>query len=227
MKMLGAIGFLSKIPVRVNIEPSKVVGDFPIVGYLSGGLYILIFYLFGRSWPVTVIGIFVNYMFFNSFHFDGLLDTADAFLSQKDRSKKLEIMKMGNSGPMAVLTGVLYMLIFAFVLEKSSFMTILAASVFGRYAMVIVAYTSKPARNEGLGTSIFPVKLSSLIRSSIYLIPFFFFPKIVLSFVAGIACVAGMKFLSDRLIGGFTGDTLGAVEEIGVISTMVERFFMG
>ncbi|BBJ27991.1 adenosylcobinamide-GDP ribazoletransferase [Athalassotoga saccharophila] len=227
MRILGAIGFLSKIPVRVNIEPSKVVGDFPAVGYLSGGLYILIFYLAGRSWPVTILGILINYMIFNAFHFDGLLDTADAFLSQKNRSKKMEIMKMGNSGPMAILIGVLYMMIFAFVLEKSSFMTILAASVFGRYAMVFVAYISKPARNEGLGASIFPVKLSSLIRSSIYLIPFCFFPRIVLSLIIGLVCVVGMKFLSDRLIGGFTGDTLGATEEIGVIAVMAGRFFMG
>ncbi|HEU23635.1 MAG: adenosylcobinamide-GDP ribazoletransferase [Athalassotoga sp.] len=227
MKILGAIGFLSRIPVKVNIDPSKVVGDFPAVGYLSGGLYIFIFYLMGRSWPIIVGAIFINYLIFNAFHFDGLLDTADAFLSQKDRQKKLEIMKMGNSGPMAILTGVLYMMIFAFVLEKSSFITILAASVFGRYAMVFVAYISKPARREGLGASIFPVKLSSLIRSSVYLIPFLFFPKIVLSLLVGLACVTGLKFLSNRLIGGFTGDTLGATEEIGVISVMIGRFFLG
>lgn len=226
MKILGAIGFLSRIPVKVNVKPSEVTGDFPVVGYLSGGLYVLIFWLMGRSLPVTIFGVFVNYLIFDAFHFDGLLDTADAFLSQKNRLKKMEIMKMGNSGPMAVLIGTLYMILFVFLIEKSTFVTIVAASVFGRYAMTFVSYISKPAKQEGLGASIFPIKLRSFAKASMYLIPLCFFPRLILPISIGLLCVIGMKFLSDKMIGGLSGDVLGAIEEVGVISVMVVEFVM-
>jgi adenosylcobinamide-GDP ribazoletransferase len=222
----GAIGFLTRIPVKVLVNPSESVGDFPVVGYLAGGSYILIFWIFGRSVPVIVLSIFTVYLFFNAFHFDGLLDTADAFMSQKSRERKLEIMKMGNAGPMAIFVGALYMILIFFLLGKLSFLSILAASVVGRYAMVVMAHLSKPARSEGLGTSIFPVGMKTVIHASLYIIPFIFFPVTLLFIVAGLAVALLLKILSDRMIGGITGDVLGAIEEVAGLAAMVTAFYV-
>ncbi len=216
----GAIGFLTRIPIKTKIEPNKVVGDFPIVGYMAGGMYVLFFWIFGRSIPVIVLSVFVVYVLFNAFHFDGLLDTADAFMSQKGREEKLKIMKMGNSGPMAILVGVLYMILLVYTLTKVSFVGILASTVSSRYAMVLIAYLSKPVK-AGLGASIFPVKLKTLIRASVYLVPFLFFQKMLLFIGIGLVAALIMKLISDRMIGGITGDGFGAIEEITQIAIML------
>lgn len=222
----GAIGFLSRIPVGTSVKPSESVGDFPIVGYMSGGLYILMFWVFGRSLPVVIISIFIVYLLFNAFHFDGLLDMSDAFMSQKRRERKFEIMKMGNVGPMGVLVGVLYMITTVFMLENIPFIAILAATVSGRYAMVLTAYFSKPAKANGLGSSIFPLKLKTVLHASIYLVPFVFFPRYLLIVFFSIIAAFIMKFISDKMMGGLTGDVLGAIEEIAEITGMVSGFYL-
>jgi adenosylcobinamide-GDP ribazoletransferase len=209
----GAIGFLTRIPIKTNVNPANTVGDFPIVGYMAGGIYILLFWILGRSLPVIVLSIFLVYFLFNAFHFDGLLDTTDAFMSQKQREKKLEIMKMGNAGPMAILVGTLYMILMVYVLGRVSFVGILASTVSSRYAMVLTAYFSKPAKS-GLGASIFPVRLKTLIHASVYFVPFLFFPRTLLFIGIGLVAAFAMKLISDRMIGGMTGDVLGSIEEI-------------
>ncbi|MGC8544669.1 adenosylcobinamide-GDP ribazoletransferase [Athalassotoga sp.] len=212
----GAIAFLTRIPIKTDVNPANAVGDFPVVGYMAGGIYILLFWILGRSLPVIVLSIFLVYFLFNAFHFDGLLDTTDAFMSQKQREKKLEIMKMGNSGPMAILVGALYMILMTYVLGRVSFVGILASTVSGRYAMVLTAYFSKPAKS-GLGASIFPVRLKTLIHASVYLVPFLFFPRTLLFIGIGLVAAFAMKLISDRMIGGMTGDVLGSIEEIAQI----------
>ncbi len=211
--ILGAISFLTRIPVRSAVNPSDTVKHFPIVGYMAGGLYLLVFWIFGRSVPIVIFAIFITYVFFNAFHFDGLLDTSDSFMSQKGKERKLEIMKMGNSGPMAVFVGVLYMILLFYLMTKVSLIDILISTVGGRYGMVLMAYLSKPARS-GLGASIFPVKLKSVLYASIYLIPFIFFPATLLLLLFGLASGFILKVISDHMIDGVTGDVLGAIEEV-------------
>ncbi len=224
-RILGAISFLSRIPIKSTLKPSEIVGDFPAVGYLSGLAYIVLFYIFGRSIPTVIFTILIIYIVFNAFHFDGLLDTSDAFMSQKSLERKLEIMKMGNVGPMAVLIGVLYMITKVFFLINISYLVILSAAVASRYAMVITAHFSYSARSEGLGSSIFPVSLCSVIRASIYLIPFLFFPKYFITFSFAIISGFVLKFISDKLIGGLTGDVLGAIEEVAELAGMAAGFY--
>ncbi len=226
-KILGAISFLSRIPVRTNLKPSEICGDFPAVGYLSGGLYVILIWSWGRSIPAIIVTVFIIYLFFNAFHFDGLLDSADAFMSQKIRERKLEIMKMGNIGPMALIVGTLYMILKVHVIGDISFMGILASTVSSRYAMVFTAYFSRPAKVNGLGNAIFPVKSRHVLHASIYLIPFLFFPKYLFVIFFALISAFLVKFISDRMIGGITGDVLGAIEEISEITGMVLAFYLG
>ena len=74
------------------------------------GLSLALFFLLFRSLELAVLSAFaVYYGVFNLFHFDGLLDTADAFLGAFEREKRQEILKDPRLGVYAVFAGIIYM----------------------------------------------------------------------------------------------------------------------
>jgi adenosylcobinamide-GDP ribazoletransferase len=73
------------------------------------GLSLALFILLFRSLELSVLSaLAVYYGVFNLFHFDGLLDTADAFLGAFEREKRQEILKDPRLGVYAVFTGIIY-----------------------------------------------------------------------------------------------------------------------
>ncbi|HON14280.1 MAG TPA: adenosylcobinamide-GDP ribazoletransferase, partial [Treponema sp.] len=73
------------------------------------GLSLSLFFLLFRSLELAVLSaLAVYYGVFNLFHFDGLLDTADAFLGAFEREKRQEILKDPRLGVYAVFTGIIY-----------------------------------------------------------------------------------------------------------------------
>jgi len=73
------------------------------------GLSLSLCFLLLRSLELSVLSaLAVYYGVFNLFHFDGLLDTADAFLGAFEREKRQEILKDPRLGVYAVFTGIIY-----------------------------------------------------------------------------------------------------------------------
>lgn len=74
------------------------------------GLSLALFFLLFRSLGLSVLSaLIVYYGVFNLFHFDGLLDTADAFMGAFEREKRQEILKDPRLGVYAVFTGIIYL----------------------------------------------------------------------------------------------------------------------
>jgi len=224
--IIGAVAFLSRIPLASKCKPKDCVKHFPFVGYLAGSLLAALLYLTGRSVPAIAFDLFVTYLLFNAFFFDGLLDTSDAFLSQRDRVDKLKIMKAGNIGPMALLTGVVYLVIKIHLLTAIPLWSVLACSVSSKYAIVTSAAISKPAKDEGLGALIMPVKSRSLLISTVYLLPFLFFPKGLILLSVAVLTGIVVVWISHKMISGITGDVFGAIEEIAEIIAMTAALFL-
>ena len=57
---------------------------------------------------LVLIPVFVR----GGIHLDGLLDTADALNSYQPRERKLEILKDSNAGAFAVITALVYFLLY-------------------------------------------------------------------------------------------------------------------
>ncbi|MBN1412826.1 MAG: adenosylcobinamide-GDP ribazoletransferase [Spirochaetales bacterium] len=156
-------------------------------------------------------------------HLDGLADTADGCLSVKGREKILKIMKdsrIGTMGTLALLftlslkTGALY----ACFLEQDASILMLGA-VLSRSAFLIHMYVLPAARTRtGLGRFFKPSASA-----------FKFWEGVILSIAAGglllginglLVAAASLlitflfSFYCFRKIGGFTGDTLGALSEL-------------
>ena len=215
----GAVAFLSRIPLKSNAEPKDCVRHFPFVGYISGGL-LAVLLLAGRSLPMVAGDLFILYFLFNAFYFDGLIDTTDAFMSQRSREGKLRIMKLGNIGPMALLVGTLYIISKLHIVAAIPLWGVVASSVSSKYAIVVAAAISRPAKNDGLGALIMPIKINSLLWSSVYLVPFLFFPKSLIPLSAAILAGIVVVWISHKMISGITGDVFGAIEEISELFAM-------
>lgn len=89
-----------------------------------------------------------------------------------------------------------------------------AIPVIARFAMVCLAYVGKYPREKGTGAVIIgKVPAVSIAIGTLWLLPFgFFIPlkSLVLVLILSAAVVMYWKIKADRLLGGVTGDILGA-----------------
>ncbi len=229
--LFAAIGFLTVFPV-----PSSLMGNdrhlarslwaFPIVGAALGFFIAALDIALCRLFPAYIASIFDGVallLLTGGLHLDGLADTADGFFSSRSREQVLQIMKSGNSGPMGVASVVCVLLLKTAVLAAVSphqrFSVLVLTPLAGRCAMVWMMRTLRYARPHGTGAifskkpSWFAVSLSlSFLVAIGYLLGLG-----VTSAVIWVACLVtfgGGAWWSHKMIGGWTGDTLGATSEI-------------
>ena len=162
-------------------------------------------------------------MMANLFHFDGFLDFFEALFSQRrERDELIRIMKDPRIGSIALFFGVFYLLAkFFFIKDMLSQLYVSIIYVYpivGRISQVVVMSFLKPAENKGLGVlfrDISPKYLPFVFFLGLSLV-FFEGEKVVFSFLF----VPFMTFLlvgipAYKKLGGFTGDVIGASNEIG------------
>ncbi|MBT8355947.1 MAG: adenosylcobinamide-GDP ribazoletransferase [Desulfofustis sp.] len=157
-------------------------------------------------------------------HLDGLADTADGFLSARDRERSLEIMKDSRIGVMgaALLLSVLLLksaALFSIGPQKLTGALICSAAA-GRTAMVIVIYFLPYARAEGGLGQLFILDecgyMAPLISSLLllFIIAVLLPAKMVVIICVFLLLLIVFSLWCIRKIGGFTGDTLGCLCEV-------------
>lgn len=231
-----ALSFLSRMPLKVPhrqdwmVIAQRIPRYFTLVGYVPGALYAL-----GAQFTPIVglwmglVSLSVGYYLFDLFHFDGLLDTLDGFLNQSNPNKRLEIMSKGNVGPSAVFYGTLFVVALWEFMKLGRALPFLLSSVLGRFSMNVALALSSPAKTTGLGALLYPTDklatVSSLLFSVplILLSPFLYTVGLVTSILVG-ALVAKA---SKQLIGGITGDVLGASCLIAQVTILGVLHFVG
>jgi adenosylcobinamide-GDP ribazoletransferase len=148
-----------------------VTGLFPTAILLTAFACFSVFGIAGipgaDPFAAAVITLTAQYLCFNLFHLDGLMDTADAFLGTADRDKRLSILKDSRIGVYGFFAG------FAALSLKTAFLRILFAingplrsglppdkfplavcfafPLFGRFSAALVPCFTKPASPGGLG----------------------------------------------------------------------------
>jgi adenosylcobinamide-GDP ribazoletransferase len=133
----------------------------PITGVFPALIHLLLFGGLSLLWDnpalSAVIVLITQYLCFNLFHLDGLMDTADAFLGTLGREKRQAILKDSRIGvygffagfaalalKIALLSG-LFPLVFRFPAALSAY------PVCGRLAASLVPCMAKPVNPAGLG----------------------------------------------------------------------------
>lgn len=241
---IAAFQFLSRIPIPLQINYNNQVFQrsvpfYPIVGGVIG-LLLLTLAVIGQMilppMPASVLLITFWIILTGGLHLDGLMDTADGILSHRDREQMLDIMKDSRVGAMGVIVCVLYLfmktsLIYVIVQHDLSqlFLPLLVIPIWSRWFMT-AAITHWPyARpDSGLGsffkgTSVRYVGLGAIVGLLLSLavlgVPYLLGNSIdwilLLCVIGGMLIIGCMTAVYlARKLGGLTGDTYGALNEI-------------
>lgn len=230
--LICAIQFLTRVPTPwlATFEPGWITRSaryFPLVGQGVGAASALVLVLAERVWspPVAaVLAIAVGVLITGAFHEDGLADTADGLGGGQTAERRLEIMKdsrIGTYGACAlVLTLALKAAVLAMTPVATAAVMLLSAHGLGRAAAVVVMRATPYAPSgeagkwkpvpDGVQTS--EVLIALVIASwPLALLPL---DAALAGLALGSALTVALALLARRLIGGHTGDVLGAVEQV-------------
>lgn len=230
--------FLTSLPVRVTGQVSmrdlaQAVYAFPIVGAavgLSGGLVFLLASLLALpTMPAALLAITAMILATGGLHEDGLADTADGLGAGEDREKALAIMRdsrIGSFGALALMLALFARLmalapIFDPVLALK---VLVAAGMVSRAVMGLVMLLQPSAKATGLAAETGrPEAARVAIGGGLALIVAVLLLR-QLGLVATGAAVAVALLVAwwlGRRLGGCTGDTLGAVQQVAEITFLL------
>jgi adenosylcobinamide-GDP ribazoletransferase len=227
-----ALRFLTIIPqpwLPPMSERSAVVAIpwFPAAGLLIGALLLPVGWLGGLFWGPLVQAALIVVAWgaiTGGLHLDGLSDSFDAVMSWRPRERKLEIMKdsrIGAMGAIALVAVLLLKVVFLAGAGPIWWQAALLAPVLGRWADCYGIFWFPAAAEGGLGRS-----FHDQVRR-----PDFVFATAT-ALIAALA-IAGPRGLIAMLLvwgatqllarwwtrdlGGLTGDTYGALCELGEV----------
>ncbi len=204
---------------------------FPVVGLMLGGvLWLCDSGLFFLPRPLrSLLLVILLAVLSRGLHLDGLADTADGLWGSAERQKSLEIMRdsaVGTFGVLAVFS-VLLLKLYSLELLEGGYRraALLLAPMLGRWSLVVMAYSSRPARTEGLGCQfVREVKFREFALASVMTLALTFALMEVLGlllFVPVASLILLFVLYCHRRLGGVTGDTLGALAEMVETWTLI------
>jgi adenosylcobinamide-GDP ribazoletransferase len=240
---LVALQFLTRVPVPrwVGFEPTWLqacLRHFPLVGAGVGAFAALVLWVGLALWPSMVAAacsVLATVWLTGAFHEDGLADTCDGLGGAVSQARALEIMKDSRIGSYGAVG-----LVLALVLKVATVAALAgdavgvagaaAALVWGhavsRAAPVLLVWRlpyagdpehakAKPLATQigGVGVAAALVWLGMLAAALLWLWPALWTP-LALSAVAGLLATLWCARWLRRRLGGFTGDTLGATQQI-------------
>ena len=228
--LLIALQFLTRLPVSLpGIPTPEQVGRsllwYPLVGLLLGLLLWGVHLLLGQTSAVLqaaiILALWVGLS--GGLHLDGLADTADAWVGGfADRERTLVIMKDPRSGPIAVVVLVLLLLLkFAALftlLQAGQGIYLLLLPWLGRSLLPLLLATTPYVRVGGLGQAL----VEHLPRGQlpwvlgVHLLGMLLFGWMgLLALATALLLFIWLRRALLRRLGGTTGDTAGALVELG------------
>lgn len=230
--LLCAAQFLTRVPTPslATFQADWITRSaryFPLIGQGVGLISALVLVGAERVWGggvAAVLAIAVGLLVTGAFHEDGLADTADGLGGGQTPARRLEIMKDSRVGTYGVCALGLVLALKGAVLASTPAMTaaamLLAAHGLGRAAAVCAMRLTPYAPSGGAGKWK-PVPQGVRTGEVLVALLIAAWPLVFLPPVAAVAGLAGgavlavaMAVLAKRLIGGHTGDVLGAIEQV-------------
>jgi adenosylcobinamide-GDP ribazoletransferase len=226
--------FLTRLPVGAPTPAPGRLAEaswaFPVVGAGVGGIaglaYLAAQWLGCGDLPAALLALLAGVALTGGLHEDGLADTADGFGGGADREQKLAIMRdsrLGTFGGLALIFSVALRAgaLAAIGTPLFAFLALIAAHAVSRGLLPAAMHALAPARKDGLGAEAGrPAAAVATVAAAICglvalatLGP----GRGALAWVVAAASVTAAAVLARRQIGGYTGDVLGAFQQIGEI----------
>lgn len=227
-----AFGFLTRLPVpRIEPLPGTLAGSlkwYPLVGLVLGTLLAGAATLLSgvlHALPVAAIVLVAWVALTGALHLDGLADSADAWIGGLgDRARTLAIMKDPRSGPAGVVSLVLVLLLkFSALATLADPWLLLLPPLLGRSAIVAWFLTTPYVRAGGLGD---PLRGAPAVGCRVAIVlavstSLVFGTAGVFALAAAVATGWLWRRAVVRRLGGFTGDTAGALVELVEAATLI------
>ncbi|MDP2247840.1 MAG: adenosylcobinamide-GDP ribazoletransferase [Nitrosomonadales bacterium] len=228
-----ALMFFTRIPVSLpdfqEYDLNDSVQYFPLVGVLVGAIAALVFWLSHLLLPVSLavlISMGASIYLTGAFHEDGLADAADGLGGGWQKEQVLTIMqdsRIGSYGSVALM-----MVLFTKFQALSHVgamllpMVLVVAHAFSRFASVLVIYTQRYVRAEGKSKPLAThLSRKQLLAAAMFgLLPLALLTAYVgqWQFLMSLLPMALVWWwfsrLLERRLGGYTGDCLGAMQQI-------------
>jgi len=228
--------FYTRIPCPKWVDHSeeylnRATKYFPLIGWVVGGLTAGVFYSAQYILPVPVsliLSIISGILLTGAFHEDGFADACDGFGGGWTKENILEIMKDSRIGTYGTVGLVLILLLKFFLLNSVEVsvlpLILIAAHSLSRFAAATFIFTHEYAR-EDAKSKVKPVAkkipVGNLIIAGLFGIApilllnnYLYFFTLVPVFI--VKWYLGRYFV--KWIGGYTGDCLGATQQITEIT---------
>lgn len=234
---IGAVVFLTRLPVRTRrtLDTASSVPWFPIVGVLIGasvGGVAAALEPWASPTVAAACAVVLGLLVTGCFHEDGLADIADAFVGGWTRDDRLRILKdprHGTYGVTAIVASIALRVAALGALVSSgpraAFVGAVSAHAIARSAAVSTMLVATSATGEGLGAdyvtrmrrgaSVIGIMMAVLVSAVL--------GGWWVAVALGIAVVftVAMTRWSKHKIGGFSGDVLGAIEQVVEIGILI------
>ncbi len=225
--------FYTRIPVPKGIDHSgdtlnKSTRYFPLIGWIVGGFAALVYWLSYFVFPDSIsiiLSMIASVIITGAFHEDGFADVCDGFGGGYSTKKKLTIMKDSRVGTYGLL-GLLFLISLKYFLlfeqQLSLIPLLISVHALSRLAPVILIYRLDYVREDAL-SKIKPIGRKIKIAELLTAIIFAVLPLLLLGFWGFILIVPLLiiqwltGWFFKRHLGGYTGDCLGAAQQISEI----------
>ena len=236
--IVDCLGFFSRIPIRHFERPAEHPTEFrlaaaawPLAGLviaLAPAAVLLLATLAGVPPAIAAtLSVALLIALTGALHEDGLADVADGFGGGSDKAKKLAIMRdsrLGTYGALALVVTLIVRIFglaaILFVSAPAAFAAILAVAVASRSLALAHWHALLPARDDGLAVragrpdwQALLIGMSTGALALVLLLPFAGGPVLFAAALASFG-VVGLTRLARQQIGGHTGDTIGAAQQI-------------
>lgn len=227
---LNAAGLLTRLPLPPAgpARPfERSARAYPLVGLLVGVLAALAFAIFDglglEGWLAGFLTLGVTLLLTGALHEDGLADLADGFGGGRDRDEKLAILRDSRIGSYGVLALVLSLALRGLALgaladEELAAAALVAAHSFSRGLLPVLMVWQPLARGDGLAVMTGHARggdaWTALAIGAVVAWAALSFGAALLALVLGLVAVFAIGRLAERQIGGYTGDVLGALQQL-------------
>jgi adenosylcobinamide-GDP ribazoletransferase len=244
-----ALMFYTRIPCPKWVDHAedyinKATRYFPFIGFIVAAISLLVYYsaLYVVSNSIAVfLMMAAGVLTTGAFHEDGFADVCDGFGGGWTKEKILDIMKDSRVGAYGVI-GLIFILItkYLLLLELSAlsnkpyeFISLVAlVFVASRWMPVTIIYTDEYSREDAT-SKVKPVAkgvtTKNLLIATLFLI-LALSATMQVYFVAIILPLIILKWYLSRYfnkwINGYTGDCLGAAQQLSEIVTLISILFI-
>lgn len=230
-----ALQYFTRLPVpaMADFDPDWLNHSaryFPLVGWVVGAITALAFWLASGVWGGAVaagLALAAGVLLTGAFHEDGLADTFDALGGSVQRERALEIMRdsrIGSYGSLALLlnTGLRWSALATLSAGLGALALLLLHPAARGGAAALMCRLDYVRFDDSKAKPVATPQSGAALR---WMLAFALLPALLLGWTALLATFAGLVAVTlvhawcrrwyRRRLGGYTGDALGACEQLG------------